>query len=55
MLYNQVRKLNTIIDAIPMLCPSLGEGLLTADLDGISECLADHSVLYFSCEFDYVC
>ena len=51
----QVRKFNIIIDAIPMLCPSLGEGLLT-DLDGISEFLADHSVLFFSCEFDcYVC
>ena len=44
----QVRKFNMTIDAIPMLCPSLGEGLLT-DLDGISECLADHSVLFFSC------
>ena len=37
MFNNQVRKLNIVIDAIPMLCPALGEGLLT-DLDGISEC-----------------
>ena len=48
MLTMQVRKFNMTIDAIPVLCPSQGEGLLP-DLDGISECLADHSVLFFSC------